>query len=203
MRTWERTLLLALTLAVLALLARVSFSPAAYAIDSPRDEPSHTIAVCATPSIINELMASERFAPDRENADPEARKKLEELRSELRDLQERLKNADPNDPVAQKDRARAREAVSEFQQLQQQLAEAVETKTAEQLAACFALVKSSAAAVAEHLGFEYVISTGDPEEKLNTTNSEVTLRQITARPVIRFPKVVDITDDVRDDLKLN
>lgn len=201
MRTWERTLLLVLTLAVLALLARVSFSPAAYAIANAEDQ-EYIIAVCATPSIINELMASDRFAPARENVLPDARKDLEDLRDELGDLQDRLDGADPSDPGAQRDRRRAREAVNEYQRLQQQIGEAVEAKTAEQLAECFAMVRSSASAVAEHLGYEYVISTGDPEEELSKTNSEVTLRQITARPVLRAPKKVDITDDVRDDLKL-
>lgn len=202
MRTWERTLILALALAVLALLARVSFEPNARAADTAPPKPEHSIAVCATPSIINELMASPRFKPDRENAAPDIRKKLEDLRDELNDLRERLKGADPNDPGAQADSQKAREDVSEFQRLQQQYLGAVEAKTAEQFAQCFALVKSSANAVAEKLGYDYVISTGDPDEELSKTDSNVTLRQITARPVIRFPKGVDITDDVRDDLNL-
>lgn len=203
MRPWERTLLLGVALAVLALLARVSFEPAAHADEPGARTADLRIAVCATPSLINELMASDRFLPDRENAAPEIREELDDLRAELRELQDRVQGADQGDPGVQRDRERAREAFAEFQRLQQQLGEAIETKTAEQLAEAFGMVKSSASAIAERLGYDYVISTGDPEEDLNRTISEVTLRQITARPVIRFPKGVDITDDVRDDLNLD
>ena len=198
MRTFERTLLLALALAV---LARVTLDPEAHA-RADRDDQHFQLAVCAMPSLVNELMASDRFLPDREDAAPDIRRQLDELREELQDLEERIRGGAGDDPSLQRDRERAREAVREFQSLQQSLARAIETKTAEQLAECYALVKSSASAIAEELGFDYVIATGDPDERLSTADSQVTLRQITARPVLRFPKGVDITDDVRDDLNL-
>jgi Skp family chaperone for outer membrane proteins len=200
MRIWERSLLLALTLTVLSLLARVSLTPAALAADD--DDRDHAIAVCAMPSLINELMASPRFLPARENPAPELRDEFEDLRRELDDLNQRLENAGENDPGAQRDVRRRREVFQQLQNLQGRIARAVEEKTAEQFAECYAMVRSSASAIAEDLGFDYVIATGDPDESLSTTISEVTLRQITARPVLRFPRGVDITDDVRDDLNL-
>lgn len=200
MRHWERSLLLALLFCVLALLARVSFAPDALAAAPDADD--HRIAVCAMPSLINELMASERYLPEREDPAPELREEFEDLREELDALNENLEGAGPDDPNAARDIQRRREVFQRLQALQSRLSRAVETKTAEQFAECYALVRSSANAVAEDLGFDYVIATGDPDESLSTTISEVTLRQITARPVLRFPKGVDITDDVRDDLNL-
>lgn len=202
MRTWERSLLLALTLGVLSLLARISFSPEAMAARDG-DAGDHPIAVCAMPSLINELMASDRYLPQRENPAPELREQFEDLRKELDDINEGLEGADENDPATQRDLRRRREIFQQLQGLQAQIARAVEQKTAEQFAECYAMVRSSASAIAEDLGFDYVIATGDPEETLNTTISEVTLRQITARPVLRAPKGVDITDDIRDDLNLD
>jgi len=201
MRHWERSLLLVLAFLVAGMLARVSFAPAAHAAGEP-DDPRHTIAVCAMPSLVNELMGSERFLPEREDPAPELREQFDDLRRELEKLNEGLEGAAEGDPNAARDMRRRREVFQQLQAVQSQIARAVEAKTAEQLAACYALVRSSANAVAEDLGFDYVIATGDPDETLNTAAAEVTLRQITARPVLRFPKGVDITDDVRDDLNL-
>lgn len=200
MRNWERTLLIATAAALAALLARTTLAPEARA-DADRQE--HPIAVCAIPSIVNQLMQSERFAPVRENLLPDVRDRLRDIREEMQDIREDLEGASPDDPDAQASARQFRTLSRELAELQQQLVNAVERKTAEQIAECFALARSSASAVAEDLGFDYVISTGDPDEDLNTDATEVTLRQITARPVVKFPRGVDITDDVRDDLHID
>ncbi len=77
----------------------------------------------------------------------------------------------------------------------------MEIYTAKQVKECNALVRSSTRAVAEDLGFDFVISSADEEEEL-AESVEVLFRQITSRPVIMFPEENDITSDVRDDLNL-
>ena len=161
------------------------------------------IAVCATPTLINELMQSDRFAPARAEVAPELRTELQEISEQLQDLQDQLQNADPGDAAAQEKFRRFRELGARAGVLQQRIATAQERKFAEQLVECFELVKTSADAIADDLGFDYVISTGSPDEELSRVASDATLRQITARPMIRFPKSADITDDVRDDLNLD
>lgn len=161
------------------------------------------IAVCATPTLINELMQSDRYLPAREDAAPELREELRNAAEELQRLREELQGADPKLPEIQQKIARFRELNASTVQLQQRIALATERKFAEQLVECFELVKASADAIADDLGYAYVISTGSPDEKISREQSEATLRQITARPMIKFPKAADITDDVRDDLKLD
>ncbi len=165
--------------------------------------PKPIIAVCSTPTLINELMQSDRFRPALEQTAGDARNELQDIAKELQTIRDGLQGADTSTPDAQQQIARFRELTVRASQLQQQVAGAVEEKRAAQLVECFDLVKASADAVAEHLGFDYVISTGSLDEQLSKTDSDATLRQITARPMIRFPKSADITDDVRDDLKLD
>jgi Skp family chaperone for outer membrane proteins len=183
------------------LLTHHLLSPPALAAQADADQP--LIAVCATPTLINELMQSDRYLPARQDAAPELRQQLTELAEELQELQNTLRGADPQDPETQAGIAAYREKSSRAAQLQSQIANAIERKFAEQLVECFELVKSSADAIADDLGFDYVISTGAADEQLSREDSTATLRQITARPMIRFPKAADITEDVRDDLKLN
>lgn len=160
-----------------------------------------TIAVCALPTLINELMASGRFLPERDAYQKDLNEELDELRERLTELQQQLQNMNPDDPGAQ-------ETFNEFQQLRQQLAQGqqenarkLEAFTARQVKECNRLVRSSARAVAEDLGFEFVISSADPEEDLAET-VETLFRQLTSRPVIMYPEENDITIDVRDDLNL-
>ena len=193
---------LGVALGALALRGGIGLlSPTAHAEIAGGDKP--IIAVCAVPTLINELMQSDRFRPAREEVEPEARAELEAAGKELQEIREGLKGADPNAEEAQQRIQRFRELNSRATQLQMQIQVALDRKTAEQLGECFDLVRASADAVAEDLGFDYVIATGGVDEKFSSEQSEVTLRQITARPVIRFPKGADITDDVRDDLKLD
>jgi Skp family chaperone for outer membrane proteins len=199
MRPLDRALVAVLALSAAALALRPVALPEATA-ELAGGEPS--IAVCAMPTLINELMDSDRFRPAIENVRPELREQLGAVSEEMQDLRDRLQEFDPEDPADQRDAQRFRELNMELDSLRRQLNAAVQRATAAQIAECYELVRSSADAVGEDLGFDYVISTGDPQEALNTDDFNVTLRQITARPVLRFPEGTDITDDVRDDLNL-
>ncbi len=200
MRPTDRLILAVLAVSAAAIALRPIALPRALARDDGDEAPS--IAVCAMPTLINELMASDRFRPELENVAPDLRDELEAVTEEMADIRDRLQDFDPEDPADQRDAQRFRELRLEQESLQRQLNAAVQRATAEQIARAYELVRSSADAVGADLGFAYVISTGDPREELNTTDFNVTLRQITARPVLRFPDGADITDDVRDDLNL-
>jgi len=176
-------------------------SPAAHAEIAGAEKP--LIAVCAVPTLINELMQSDRFRPALQETAPEIRSELESIAKEVAELRQTLQGGDPSSPDAQKGLQRFRELSARASQLQQQLSQAIDKKMAEQLIECYELVRASADAVADDLGFEYVIATGGVDEKLTSEQADVILRQITARPVVRYPKTADITDDVRDDLKLD
>jgi len=161
-----------------------------------------SIAVCSLPNLINDLMGSDRFLPDREAYVADRTEELRELNEQGREMSQRLSTMTPEDPGAQ-------ELFESVQRLREQIARKqaenaalVETFTATQLSECNDLVRSSARAVAEDLGYAFVIASADPDEDLSKQSVEVLLRQLTSRPVIMFPEDNDITSDVRDDLKL-
>ena len=201
MRRSERVTLALLVLAVVALAIRQGpAGPAAYGARADADEA--LIAVCAIPTLVNELMASDRFAPEREALEDEFRERLEDMNRDLRDLRERLEAGGPDDPDAQRNVESWRELTREMASVRTELQRRLAQLSASQLAECYDLAKSSAVAVAEDLGFVYLIASGDPDEDLVREDSQTLLRQITARPMLLAPEEADITGEVRDDLNL-
>lgn len=161
-----------------------------------------SIAVVALPSLMNELMQSDRFLPDRTAYEQELNDELQAMADELRAFSERHANLQPDDPGAEG-------IVSQFGEMRRRLGEKqgentrkIEAFTVRQIKECNELVRSSAKAVADDLGFEYVVASSDPDEGLTDQSVELLLRQLTARPMIMFPEDNDITSDVRDDLNL-
>lgn len=160
------------------------------------------IAVVALPDIMNDLMESDRFAPELQRYIDEQRAELEPLVERLQQLQQQLQNIGQDDPQGPA-------LFQEFQRVRQEAATKqnevnmrIEKFRAGQIIQAYKLVRSSAQAVAEDLGFEYVLTSSDDAEELEPQNVEGALRQIMSRPAIMFPDDADITDDVREDLNL-
>lgn len=161
-----------------------------------------SIAVCAVPDIMNDLMESDRFAPELQRYIDDQRTELEPLVERLQQLQQQLQGISQDDPQAPA-------LFQEFQRLRQEAATKqnevnikIEQFRAKQIIEAYKLVRSSSQAIAEDLGFEYVITSSDDAEDLEPQNVESALRQIMSRPAIMFPDDSDITDDVREDLNL-
>lgn len=195
------------TLSAATLIAAVNISPIAGAIASASSDEADKvdapkIAVCAIPMLVNELMASDRFKPERERLEEELKAEYEDLQNQMRELGDRGRELSPEDPSF-------RAAAQEYQALrdkvfekQREIAQKLEAKSSEQLLECYELARSSANAIAESMGYNYVMASAGNDEKLSGENVELALRQMMARPVIMAPKNADITEDVRADLKL-
>lgn len=160
------------------------------------------IATCALPEIVNDLMQSDRFKPARQEYTEQLQEELRPLAERLQSMLSELQGMTPEDEGAREKAQRFQQLQQEFQKKQNEMAQKVEKFTAEQIVDCYKLVRSSAAAVAEDLGFDYVISTVGQEEELTTESVDTVLRQMMARPVIKAPEDADITPDVKEDLNL-
>ncbi len=158
----------------------------------------HAIAVCATLSITDELMESDRFRPAREELTRLKQESIQPLADEMADIQSRGQAA-----------AAAGEDLSglqqEYQNLQQRLQQAnqqaqleVSDLMREQVKECYDLVRTSASAVAEDLGYDYVVSSSRTDDEIG----ENPAGEFLARPMLVYPEDADITEEVRDDLKL-
>lgn len=160
------------------------------------------IAVCAVPDILNDLMASDRFAPALQSYIDEQRAELEPLVERLQKLQQQLQGISQEDPQAPALFQEFQRVRAEAANRQNEINAKIEKFRAQQIIEAYKLVRSSAQAVAEDLGFEYVLTSSDDAEDIEPQNLEGALRQIMSRPAIMYPDDADITDDVREDLNL-
>ena len=194
----NRWLLALLTVGVLALALR-PFTPVA---TGSGEDDKQRLAVCSIPTIVNELMATDRFVSEREEITEDFEERREDLQRELERIAERGRGMDEDDPALPALGEEFRTLQNELGTLRREFAQRTAELQAEQLAACYELARSSAIAVGEDLGYDFVIASGSPDEELNRTNAQQLLGQLSRRPMIMFPDEHDITDDVRDDLNL-
>lgn len=209
MRPSERVLLYCLAVgAVLLALAgggRFGSAAAVAAVDGADegDGGEVKIAVVSLMKITDELMDSSRYKPARDELDETINKEMiRPVIDALQDLEKKIQGAgeqSPEFPAMRNEYVRLRQELTKKQQEAAQKAEAL---VGEQLKACFQMVRDSAAAIAEKKGFTYVMSSMRPDDKFQNGPVQATIRDVLARPVLVFPKGVDITEDVRDDLKL-
>jgi Skp family chaperone for outer membrane proteins len=206
MRTFERTLLILLTVGFVAIGFRV-FPSAETALARPlmaQDDDRDIIAVCGISELMNEMLNSDRFAPEREEMEQQANAVLTEALREVQALRAELEGEDPSEPEIQQKLQRLQEMTRRAQAMRDEIAKRLDRFAAEQAVECRKLVIASAAAVAGDLGFRYVISSGAQEASFNTEGGLVQVwRQMATRPVVAWPDATNITDDVREDLNLD
>lgn len=176
------------------------------AVDAPAVDSADgpvKIAVVSLMKISDELMDSPRFKPERDELDESLNKDLIRPAIEaIQELEKKLQGMDeksPDFPQMRNDYIRLR---NELGAKQREAAQKAEIKVGEQLKACYQMVRDSAAAIAEKKGYTYVISSMRPDDKFQDGPVQATIRDVLSRPVLAFPKAADITEDVREDLKL-
>jgi hypothetical protein len=190
-----------LALAIALALKPTMVSPA-LARPASDDLPAPKIAVCAVPQIVNDLMDSDRFKPDREEFERGLREELlTPLNEQLAAIQQEASTVDRSDQEAVR-KLQNGELQREGARLQGEIARKVEEKIAQQLTESYGLVRDSATAVAEDLGFNYLLASSGPDDELETESVMALSRDLISRPVLMSPEGADITADVREDLKL-
>lgn len=202
MKSLERfALVAAVGLASIAFLRSGAVAPAS-AEGLGSDGPVK-IAVCSTVKIVDELMDSERYKPARVELEDGLRKeKLEPIITEGRELQKSLEGMPRDDPKFAETREKLIRLQRDAERASREIAQQVEAKVSEQLIECYGLVRASASAVAEQNGYTFVLSSGDAEDIPKGQMVVQLVRDFLSRPVLIAPKGTDISDDVRQDLKL-
>jgi hypothetical protein len=148
-------------------------------------------------------MSSDRFEPDRVEFERQIKEdEMGPLIAQGRDLEERLRTLDPESDESKQLQAQILQLRDRLGQMQQQAGIRYERFTVKQSIEAYQLVRASAAAVAEDLGFDYVLTSSDPERELEEMPMTAFRNEILSRTVIHRPEGVDISDDVRADLNL-
>lgn len=169
-----------------------------------RAEPEHPIAVVAIPVIVNELLASERYLPERQRLEEEHRERFEEIQNAMGEIVRRYEGQNPNpeDPGVMQDQLRYQQLGQQLTNLQREAARELDQMLGRQLIDAFDLARSAAQAVAEDLGYDYAIASVGEDEELTANDSSSAVRQMLARPMVHFPEDADITPEVRAELRL-
>ncbi|HBS29187.1 MAG TPA: hypothetical protein DEB06_06980 [Phycisphaerales bacterium] len=209
MRAGERVLVygglvLAVALGLRASVVSPALARAPREAGGGREAPAPVIAVCAVNPLVDDLMDSDRFKPDREELEKTLREELlEPINEELGKLQKDSEAVDrSNEDEVRKLRDRYVELQREGARRQGEIARRVEEKVAAQLVECYGLVRESAIDIAEDLGFNYLLASTGADEELEKETVVALTRDMSNRPVLLSPKGTDITEDVRVDLKL-
>lgn len=188
---------------VAALVVRVPTSPAARAAEPERAERAGQVAICDMISVVEAVMDSERYKPARDEMGSASEKAIAEFRDRAKAAEDALRAMDEKDPGLEAAQREYQVAGMAFQRKGQELAQEMDALTTRQLIEAYSVVRASADAVAEQLGFGYVIASRPSDKLIEAVDTAAVVRAMLARPVVRMPEGADITPDVRQDLKLD
>jgi Skp family chaperone for outer membrane proteins len=207
MKTRERLFVYSALLACILLALRPQLASVASAsprAGTPGAEPAAArIATCDVYEVVEKLVAGERFEEPRKAEEERIRLKMKPLEDDLAAMESELKEADPKDEAAQ---ARARDFQrkrSEYTLLRGRAQQDYTDFVAGQYVAAFEEAKASAAAIAERLGYTHVIASRTSEKKIKATDPERLVEAFLGRPMTVMPEGSDITEEVKEDLKLD
>ncbi len=198
-----RRVILPAAAALLSLAAVALWRAApARAADQP-EQGRRLIAVVDVVGVVERLMDSDRYKPARDEVGAAAEADVKPLRERVQAIEEKHRGLQPTDPAYG-------DAVREYQQARaalerraQELSKEMDALTTKQLVECYRIVRASADATAEQMGYQYVVASRPVDKDLDAQDTAAVVRAIIARPVLRFPNEADITPDVKQDLKIN
>lgn len=209
MRTTERvTVYAALATSLLMALAMIgggrtgALTSSATAAEKNAD-PRRLIAVVDIVGVVERMMDSDKYKPARDEAGAAAESEIKPMRDRLQSLEERLRGLPQGDPAFNDVGREYQQLRAELERKAQGLGRDMDQLTMRQLIECYRLARASADAVAEQMGFAYVIASRPVDKDLEAPDTASAVRQLVARPMLRFPEGTDITPDVKQDLKLN
>ena len=203
MRNAERLFLYPVAIVALILgLASMHADPSARAhLDDAEVEIK--IATCDIFEVVERLMESDRYAPAREEAMAAAEDRMRPYQQRLEEAQRRAQSTPQEDPLFRDIFREFQRAQQEYQQRGQELMREQEMLTTRQILECYRLVRSSAEAVAEQIGYTMVLQTRQKKDDNEAQDMQSAVRAMLARPVAVAPEAIDITADVLFELRLD
>lgn len=164
----------------------------------------HPIAVCAVMELVNDLLQTELY----ENARTELEERLynekikpvQDALAELQAEAQRINETGEGDLSALE--GQYRQLQQQGQRAQQESQNEVFNFQASQIKEAYITVVASADAIAEDLGYVYLVNASRSDKEIKPEPSTIG-NDILGRPLLSYPEETDITDDVREDLKLD
>lgn len=184
----------------LAATATMSFMPRAMAaMPAPAPQPA-SIALCDVYALIERHVEGEQFRPARDAEQERIKAQLTPLETELDALQKDLQSANPQDPGAQAKYATFQQKREQYQQTRQRLVDAYSELVAKQFTQALSQVSAEAKKVANELGYTHVIAQKTSE--MTAKDPRQLVEEFLSRPFAAYPAESDITEKVREAMKL-
>jgi Skp family chaperone for outer membrane proteins len=175
--------------------ARLAWSSAAY-------DRVYSVAYVYIGTVLRQLMNSEEFVEDREHLVTELNERETKFRQQLDELGSRGQDLEPDSPefrTAYDEYVALREAYGAWQQ------EAMARRgklDAQHLESAYRQLVDAVEVVADRKGIDTVYRFIPTDEDFKAENPEAAMLAIRLRTALRYPKELDITDDVLEELSL-
>lgn len=152
--------------------------------------------------LMTALLSSERFAEERKRFDEEAQSQGEEFEKRSRDLKSKYPDAKPTDPNFEDAKREFVQLQSEYEQWLASIQQIQAKHMAEQVEKAYRDLAAAVDVIADRKSIDFVYRFVPPENPFNSVDLAGAMMQVQARPFLRFPASVDITDDVLKELAL-
>ena len=150
---------------------------------------ARAFAVCGVTGIIDDMMETDRYRPDRLEYEQEVREELMgDLTSQMQALEQQVQSVEPGSEDFNRLREQYFRLQGEATRRQQEVRRRVEVKVVEQLVDCRMIVLASTRAVADDLGFEFVLSSESTEKEYEQENVRDLVLDFLSRPVVVYPE---------------
>ena len=163
------------------------------------------IAVCDVWTLTYTLATSDRYA-ERRSEYEKIGDELEPVWEKIEALHKAMENLEPDDEEWDQKRDEYMRLYDDYEERYDSFSELQDRVFGEIVADARKLVVESTRAVATDLGYRYVLASTNverPEDKDGPKSYRNAWQRHVADQVILFPEGTDITEDVKDDLKLD
>ncbi len=186
-----------LLVSVLALAFRAGAREPAAAPSS-----AQTIAVCDLNQLLEDLMKNDRYDAEISKRHREISTESKALYDEAMKKYEESERAGENGPEAEKAQEEASKAYEKYNQRRKELGKAYEKFWMERYAAAYSEVKAAAVRVATDHGYTHLLTSDTSDESLPQSDPRTQYDARHTRRVLMFPEGTDITQDIREVLRV-
>ncbi|MHC5113245.1 MAG: OmpH family outer membrane protein [Planctomycetota bacterium] len=162
----------------------------------------HSEAFVYIGRILKQLMNSEQFEEDRERLFAELSEKEADFRTQLDEVGARLQEMEPDSPEARETYQEGQEIYQQYMDWQQEALVQRGTMDAEHLERAYREMTAAVEVVASRKSIDLVYRFIPTDEPFNADNPESAMNAIRLRTAVLYPKGLDITDEVMEELSL-
>lgn len=161
---------------------------------------SAKIATCDVYQLVERMVESEQYMPARNVEQERVKAQLVPYENQLETMQKELQASDPKDPGAQEKFKTFQAKREEYMAKRQAAADGYTDLVTGQFSDAYAKITAEARKVAASLGYTYVLAHKRGEIRAHDPRQLV--EEFLSRPVSVSPEGVDITEQVRNAMKL-